>query len=217
MENTTTPIADQPDKPKGKLRWYQFSLRSLLIVVTLFGFACSWFTVKKQQADRQKAAVNVLESHGYEITYDYEHYSTEPGYDKPTPAPNWLVNLVGKDFLYEVYSVGEPISLPGCIKQQMPAFTDADMAIFEQLPKLRTIRFCNRYGNPAKITDKGLAQQEKLKFLEELNLYDTQVTDAGIRNLRNAFPNLEIKYGHVTGNPYVWPEEECINITIDIP
>ena len=100
--------AERNTKTKRMLCWYQYSLRTQLICVTLFAVFCSWFTVKKQQADRQKKAVETLENHGYFIEYDYEHYSTVECYDKPTPAPDWVVELVGKDFLYDVYSVGEP-------------------------------------------------------------------------------------------------------------
>jgi hypothetical protein len=183
--------------------------------VTVFAIFCSWFTVKKQQADRQKAAVQALKSHGYHITYDYEHYSTVVGYDKPTPAPHWIVELVGKDFLYDVYGVGEPISLP-LMKFHVPALSDADMTVFEQLPRLRTIRLCNKFGNPANITDKGLAPLKNIKSLESLDLCDTQVTDAGIRSLQNAIPSLEVSLGCVTGNPCEWSEEESLHITTTI-
>ena len=171
---------DQPITPKHRLRWYQFSLRTLLIFVTLFACACSWFAVKKQQANRQKEAVQALERHGYHITYDYEHYGISRNYYVPTPAPDWIVKLVGKDFLYDVYGVGATISLP-IMQFHMPALTDADMTVFEQLPRLRTLRFRNKYGNPAKITDKGLAHLQKLKYLEDLELIDTLVTEAGVQ------------------------------------
>jgi hypothetical protein len=38
------PIFSMP--PSQELRWYQLSLRSLIIVVTLFAVLCSWFAVK---------------------------------------------------------------------------------------------------------------------------------------------------------------------------
>jgi hypothetical protein len=40
--------SESVEKPvKRKLRWYQYSLRTLLIVVTLFAVACSWSAVSK--------------------------------------------------------------------------------------------------------------------------------------------------------------------------
>ena len=52
--------ADEPAKPKSKRRWHQYSLRTLLILVTLFAVACSWFAVKMQQARRQREAVEYI-------------------------------------------------------------------------------------------------------------------------------------------------------------
>jgi hypothetical protein len=41
------------DAPKPKLRWFQYRLRTLLVVVTLFAIPCSWLAVKRQQAKRR--------------------------------------------------------------------------------------------------------------------------------------------------------------------
>lgn len=32
-----------PHPPEHKLRWYQYSLGTLLVLVTLFAIACSWY------------------------------------------------------------------------------------------------------------------------------------------------------------------------------
>lgn len=55
-----------------KLRWYQFSLRSLLIFVTLVAFACSWFAVRLTRACSQERAVKRLLELKAEILYDHE-------------------------------------------------------------------------------------------------------------------------------------------------
>ena len=46
--------------PRPKLRWYQFSLRTLLVLVTLFAIPCSWIAVKLNNARRQQTAVTKL-------------------------------------------------------------------------------------------------------------------------------------------------------------
>ena len=63
---------DQPTNLKPKRRWYQYSLRTLLIFVTLFAVACSWFTVKLNQARKQREAVEALTKLGCRIGYDLE-------------------------------------------------------------------------------------------------------------------------------------------------
>ena len=62
---------EQPAKAKQKLRWYQFSLRSLFILTFLVAIASSWFAVKMGQAKRQKEAVEALLKLGGSVKYDY--------------------------------------------------------------------------------------------------------------------------------------------------
>ncbi|MGD0382246.1 MAG: hypothetical protein ABSA77_01915 [Thermoguttaceae bacterium] len=62
---------DPPANLKPQRHWYQYSLRTLMIVVTLFAVVCSWFAVKMQQARRQREAVEeLLKFDGY-VGYDY--------------------------------------------------------------------------------------------------------------------------------------------------
>jgi len=39
-----------------KLRWYQYSLRSLMLLVLLAAIFMSWFAVKIKQANQQREA-----------------------------------------------------------------------------------------------------------------------------------------------------------------
>ena len=54
---------------KTQRRWFQYSLRTLLIVVTLFAVLCSWFAVKMQQAKRQREAVVALRNRRARVLY----------------------------------------------------------------------------------------------------------------------------------------------------
>jgi hypothetical protein len=100
MENT------QPTAPKPFRRWYQYSLRTLMIVVTLFALLCSWFAVKLGQARRQREAVEALIKSGCIVHYDYE--SGLGGFWKPNtppPRPAWLYYLLGIDFFCNVTEI----------------------------------------------------------------------------------------------------------------
>jgi hypothetical protein len=55
---------NQLTSPKPTCRWFQYSLRTLMIIVTLFAIACSWFAVKMQQARRQREAVGRVQVQG---------------------------------------------------------------------------------------------------------------------------------------------------------
>ena len=48
----------KPASPKSKRRWHQYSLRSLLVFVTLCALACSWLVIPTARARRFVAAAN---------------------------------------------------------------------------------------------------------------------------------------------------------------
>ena len=199
---------DQHAKPKSKRRWYQYSLRTLLIFVTLFAVACSWFTVKMQQAKRQREAVEEILRLGGIVLYDYETFEDEDSIhisggativNEPS-TPLWLRNLLGRDFFYNVttviiYSYGldyidnltqiENLYLIGSI-------TDANLSHLGLLTKLQTLYL---YDSP--ITDAGLANLEGLPNLKLLDIHSMPITDAGLAHLKR-FTKLQTLHLHKT-------------------
>ena len=55
-----------------RLRWFQYSLRTLLLVVLLASIGMSWVAVRVQGARRQKAAVEAIKKLGGWVIYDWE-------------------------------------------------------------------------------------------------------------------------------------------------
>jgi hypothetical protein len=153
----------QPTAPKHRRRWYQYSLRTLLIVVTLFALACSWFAVKLQQAKRQKETVEELIRSGCEVRYDYDFdvYGLNPNAQPPNPA--WLRNLLGIDFVSNVVAIYS--SRPDTLDH------------LKSLPQLRQLYL------DAQITDDGLEIVRGLTHLQELQLSGTGITDVGLERL----------------------------------
>jgi hypothetical protein len=89
--------------PEPKRQWFEFSLRTLLIVVTLCAMPCSWFAVKSQQAQRQKEATVAIRGLGGQIIYDWE-ITANGGLElnpKPT-GPLWLRRMLRDDFRWKV-------------------------------------------------------------------------------------------------------------------
>jgi hypothetical protein len=86
--------------------WDQYSLRSLLLFVTLVAFGCSWFAVKMGQAKRQRQAVKAFKKAGGLVGYDYAAYrcgSSGIVYSGGIPHdPEWLIKLLGNDFFHNV-------------------------------------------------------------------------------------------------------------------
>jgi len=169
-------VADpQPTAPKPKLRWFQYSLRTLLVVVTLFAIPCSWLAVKRQQARREREIATEIEKMG----------GTMILWSEPS-APAWLRRLLGDDFSSHVRRV----VLLGGLK-----ITDARLEHLEGLNYLQTL-----YLNAPQTTDAGLEHLKGLSQLQVLSLFNTKVTDAGLEYLKglSQLQWLNLDYTHVT-------------------
>jgi len=91
---------------KPKCRWYQFSMRTLLVFVTLCAICCSWLGVNIQQARKQQRAATILSEAGAWVFYDYEvDESWMLHFDKEPPTATWLQQLFGADFFSDVVLV----------------------------------------------------------------------------------------------------------------
>jgi hypothetical protein len=159
----------------SRLRWYQFRLRTLMVVVLLVAVACSWFTVKRQRARRQARQVQAIrvETDLGLVWYDYEVDADGRRLSAPkAPAPAWLVNLLGIDFFADVVSVTVIGGGSDCTKH------------LESLTELRTLELFN-----TRVTDAGLERLGGLTGLERLQLSIAEVTDAGLEHLKG-FANL---------------------------
>ena len=127
--------------PKPKLRWFQYSLRTLLVVMTLSAIACSWYAAKKQSEERQQEAVATIEKlHG-------GLHWTQPS------GPAWLRNLLGDDYFRTVDAVD--------LGYRLDAVSDAELhQIAKGFPRIEVIDL-----SWTNVTDAGL---ENLKGLSQL-------------------------------------------------
>ena len=150
--------------PKPRRRRFQYSLRTLLIVMLLVGSGLGWFSHKLQQARRQRVAVTGITNLSGVVGFDDEPANFAAG-PPSSPVPQWLRNLLGDDFFRTAVSV--------------VAFNDGSLESAKELTELRRLDFV---GGPA--TDAGLAHVRGLTRLHRLNLSDTQITDAGIEHLQ---------------------------------
>ena len=187
---TTTP----PDKARRRLRWYQFSLRTLLVLVLLASVGMSWLAVRMQRAKRQREAVEEIRRLGGEVMYDHKWIAPGSSIPNPeAPGPAWLRKLLGDDFFASVtwVALGEPEMRATGLEYLtwMPQFpelyphrtqvTDAALEHLKGFTKLRTL-----YLVGTEVTDAALERLKGLTHLQELFLGDAQVTDAGLVHLK---------------------------------
>ena len=159
---------------RPRRRWFQFSVRSVLIAMTLFGV---WFGLRMDRARRQQKAVVVLRERGNVL---YESHFQGPGlsarFGKPAPwGPKWLRAIVGDDFFDRVRAV-----------RLTESPNDDDLAYLRDLPDVESLIISSTH-----VTGKGIEQVRGLTSLKELILSRNQMTDADLARLE---PLQELRY-----------------------
>jgi len=167
-----------------KRRWHQFSLRTLLIFVTVLAVGPgSWVIYERTKAQRQKAAVSLLGKQHSEVHSRLSWMQALLVEDAPG-------NVVGVSLRNRQVSDADlaPLAdLPDLIWLDLDGtpLSDQGLVHLAGLKKLRRLRL-----DETQITDAGLANVANLTQLETLNLYKTGVTDAGLVHLAG-LTNLE--------------------------
>jgi len=178
-----------PVASPSRRRWFQFSLRTLLIVTTvcaaLFGILARWSYKARQQRD---AVAALGEPWGY-VTYDF-HISGELA-GVPSYWPEWLINALGVDYFANVL-VLKPTPGPYAVDLEGRGVHEIDDVRLEYLKGLPKLRYL--WLDRTKVTDAGLQHLQGLTELEYLSLSGTQVTEAGVERLQKALPNCRIHH-----------------------
>jgi len=172
-----------------KRRWFQYSLRTLLVVMLLAAIACSWLAVRMQKARKHREAVAAVSSTGGWISYGGKDDSSGAlVMSSAPPGPAWLHRLLGEDFFGDVaYAfVSNDAGMESAASFNQLRFlcckhvTDAGLECLNALPQLQVLDL--QFGQ---VTDAGLEQLNGLNHLEALCLNGTRgVTDAGLRHVR---------------------------------
>ena len=145
-------------------RQFQFSIRSLLVLVIAVALPFSWLGVEMKKAREQKEAVAAISKAGGDVCYNI--YCGSSSQICVPPRSGWLDNVLGDDF--------QAVSFYNNVK-----VTDDAL---EHFAGLKHVEMLNLTGT--KITDVGLEHLKGMKQLEFLELTGTQVTNAGLEHLK---------------------------------
>ena len=177
---------------KPKRRWYQFSLKTLILAMVVCGCLLAPVAYEHQKARNQHAAVAALERLGGYL-----------GFDSTTqPRSAWMRLLLGDDKFDHLVAVD---FAPGA------RITDAELIHLRSFAYLRVVELDGMPVTDAslvelggksllvelslkhtQVTDAGLDHLTGLTKLELLWLEESSVTDAGVQNLQRALPNVQI-------------------------
>ncbi len=193
------------DKPKPKRRWLQFSLRTMMLVVTVF---CVWLGITAKRARDQKQTVEAIQDLGGTVFYDFHYYEHESDgqtaidSSRDPSSPRWLRDWLGLDLFHRVryvravklLQIPQPrigIDLLGPVPQatQFSKRIDEHMVHLAALHDLETLDLSH-----SSITDANLVHLESLTNLKLLFLMHTGVTDEGVERFQRALPNCKISH-----------------------
>lgn len=164
----------QPVPPVHKLRWYQFSLRSLMIFVLVCGALLGWGGTYYRRLNEQRQAVTRILSLGGSVQYDYQWQEGNPDYSASPPGPKLLRMMLGDDAFARV----EKVSFPGVSPNVR--VKDSDLAVLAALRNLDTVAIADD-----NISDEGLRHLATLGRLRGLSLHSKKIGDHGLEHLRD--------------------------------
>ena len=107
--------------PNPKRRWYQYSIRTLLVTMVVISVPLGWLACKIRQAREQRIVVQQIQELGGMAIHCG---GLEPREEWPPRVPSWLLKTLGDDFFRTINYV----DLRGS------KVTDADLVRLRALP-----------------------------------------------------------------------------------
>ena len=133
-----------PHPPEHKLRWYQYKLSSLFILMTLVALAFSWYTNEMFKATERRRAIAEIEKLGGSLSY---YDASDPkALGEPLRWFSWLRKLHGDEHLGNAVVV----ELYGT------QITDAVLVHLKGLTKLEWL-----WVRETRITDEGIKKLQE--------------------------------------------------------
>ena len=167
--------------PTPKRRWFQFSLRTLLVVVTLFCVGMSWFAVRMQKARKQRDTVVAIEKSGGWVRYDCDYDGAGQLIQNAAPPyPAWVCKYLGEDFVATVIEAA--------------VTNDEGLKCVEDLPRLRSLQIGR--GSYGEEEEFAFVRRHSI-HLEPTDLFDLHVSAAALKHIEGLTQLRELKIFHV--------------------
>ncbi len=172
-----------------RLRWFQYSLRTLLLFILVAGCFSGWLGIKLRDAARQREVLRIVQGWGGEVLYARRF--DEAGVfsaEIKTDCPAWLQPFFG-DSRQDVFAInmmrlcgmaptGPPPRYPD-IGWNRIDISGVDFSPLSEFPNLRRLDL-----ESTRISDATFATIPHLEKLEVLNLFGNGLTDQGLEHLK---------------------------------
>ncbi len=183
-------------------RYQRISVRVLIVLVLAIGTGQGWMV---HSAQIQRKASGAVTSAGGSVLYDWQWDKGKENLRAKPRAPRWLTHFIGVDYFGHVTVVDLTDSatnadamitkvVPLALLQRLiitgAPVSDTGLAHLKGLTSLFEIHI-----DGTRVTDAGLAHLKGLTQLSKLVIYYDvypRITDAGMRELEQAVPNLRI-------------------------
>ncbi|MCY2995297.1 MAG: hypothetical protein NTY19_46660 [Planctomycetota bacterium] len=187
MDTDTGLIAEPTVTAKRKRRWFQYSLRTLLLLMLLFGVGLGWFAreVRQSRAYRQAvmaADIARMEAEKQRMAAEQQGMVAAVAQMEAERAAR---KTVAEKAELEIQQLSGRVT---GLDLSSTKVTDAGLIHLEGLTQLQTLNL-----GSTSITDAGLAHLKGLTKLQELDLSSTKVTDAGVAELKKVLPKVKIE------------------------
>jgi hypothetical protein len=196
----------------GKRRWFQFRLRTILLLVIVASLALAPLGMRLDRIRRQQPAIVAVENAGGAV------WIVRKPVNSPTPFPGLptVYDSQRRDAgaLWQVvedaqYGEAVCVCFPSASPNSQLEVLELDHSQIrggglKHLAAMSQLKLLSLRHTP--LTDEGLEQLAKLTELRRLYFYDTAVTDAGLARLR-PLKKLEILHLGKTGVTFAGADE----------
>jgi Leucine-rich repeat (LRR) protein len=160
--------------PKRRRRWFAYSLRTLIVLVTIIALWLGWWV---HSAREQQKAIAAIRAAGGGTSYDFQagDHRCQRGQWGILLFPPSIVDKFGEDYFQNV--VGALFSFN---QRPLPSLTDETMRWVGELSQLEAL---DAGFLPTKLTDSGVSHLAGLRQLRRISLVSESLTDESLRVL----------------------------------
>jgi hypothetical protein len=155
----------EADLPKRKRRWFQFSLRTLLVFVTGAAIICGWYAAKIHHAVDEDALIDAAQKIEGRVEVAYS-------------GPDWMGFIYPRRLRRHVIGLSFDLSSGDCRQEDL-------RLCLAGFPELQWLDF-----GPISIDEAGLRYVGRMDQLSRLIMTDSTLTEGGAAQLAR-LPNLQ--------------------------